>query len=116
MPSCTLLKVPFEHSIWLAIVIGKKTRGCASNKLHAKNSQVFPGQQMEIGTTKGKGAEIFLSERQNLLGDFLSVEIQASICGAEEWTEIALFGESKKKWFKTFLRLPNGIPSHDTFG
>ena len=30
--------------------------------------------------------------------------------------EIELFGEAKVYWFKTFLDLPNGIPSHDTFG
>jgi hypothetical protein len=25
------------------------------------------------------------------------------------------FGKAKREWFATFLRLPNGIPSHDTF-
>lgn len=45
----------------------------------------------------------------------LVISICAAICGAEEWTEIELFGKSKRKWFKTFLDLPNGIPSHDTF-
>jgi predicted transposase YbfD/YdcC len=38
------------------------------------------------------------------------------ICGADGWVQIALFGRSKRKWFKTFLALTNGIPSHDTFG
>jgi predicted transposase YbfD/YdcC len=27
-----------------------------------------------------------------------------------------MFGRSKEEWFRTFLELPNGIPSHDTFG
>jgi len=38
------------------------------------------------------------------------------ICGAEGWTDIENFGNSKLPWLKTFLELPNGIPSHDTFG
>jgi predicted transposase YbfD/YdcC len=39
-----------------------------------------------------------------------------TICGADGWVEIQRFGEAKKEWFSTFLELPNGIPSHDTFG
>jgi predicted transposase YbfD/YdcC len=50
------------------------------------------------------------------LGDILAISICAVICGAEGWTDIELFGKSKESWFKTFLELPNGIPSHDTFG
>ena len=50
------------------------------------------------------------------LGDTLAIAICAVICGAEGWTDIELFGKSKESWFKTFLELPNGIPSHDTFG
>lgn len=50
------------------------------------------------------------------LSDILVITICAVICGADEWTEIELFGRSKRKWFQTFLALPNGIPSHDTLG
>ena len=39
-----------------------------------------------------------------------------SICGADNWVAIAEFGRVKADWLKTFLALPNGIPSHDTFG
>lgn len=38
------------------------------------------------------------------------------ICGAESWVEIEQFGRAKADWFKTFLDLPHGIPSHDPFG
>src|SRR5260370_32663135 len=38
------------------------------------------------------------------------------IGGAESWVEIAEVGQVKADWFATFLDLPNGIPSHDTFG
>src|SRR5207247_6825709 len=38
------------------------------------------------------------------------------LCGAEGWVDIESFGKTKEAWLKTFLELPNGIPSHDTFG
>jgi predicted transposase YbfD/YdcC len=38
------------------------------------------------------------------------------ICGAEGWAEIEEFGRTKEAWLQSFLELPNGIPSHDTFG
>jgi predicted transposase YbfD/YdcC len=38
------------------------------------------------------------------------------ICGADDWAEVELFGQSKEPWLRTFLGLPHGIPSHDTFG
>lgn len=47
--------------------------------------------------------------------DILVIAICAIICGADNWEEVALFGRSKQAWFKTFLELPKGIPSHDTF-
>ena len=40
----------------------------------------------------------------------------AVICGAYSWTEVELFGCQKQAWLTTFLELPHGIPSHDTFG
>jgi predicted transposase YbfD/YdcC len=48
--------------------------------------------------------------------DILVISILATICGADGWTEICEFAEAKLEWLKTFLELPNGIPSHDTFG
>jgi predicted transposase YbfD/YdcC len=46
--------------------------------------------------------------------DIVGLTICAVICGAETWEEIEAYGHSKSAWLKTFLRLPNGIPSHDT--
>jgi predicted transposase YbfD/YdcC len=54
--------------------------------------------------------------KRHLLADILAIAICAIICGADSWVQVALFGRCKRKWFKTFLELPNGIPSHDTFG
>ena len=54
--------------------------------------------------------------KRHLLADILTLAICAVICGADGWVQIALFGRCNLKWFQTFLALPNGIPSHDTFG
>ncbi len=49
------------------------------------------------------------------LFDILVIAICAIIAGADTWEDVADFGQAKHAWFKTFLELPNGIPSHDTF-
>ena len=54
--------------------------------------------------------------KEHKLMDMVVIAICAVICGAEGWTDIENFGNSKLPWLKTFLELPNGIPSHDTFG
>ena len=53
---------------------------------------------------------------EHLLNDILIIAICAVICGADSWVEVEQFGKAKEKWFRTFFRLPHGIPSHDTFG
>ena len=50
------------------------------------------------------------------LNDILVITILAVTCGADGFEQIAQFGRSKLDWLETFLDLPNGIPSHDTFG
>ncbi len=53
--------------------------------------------------------------KRHVLLDILVIAICASICGADTWTDVELFGQAKERWFRTFLELPHGIPSHDTF-
>lgn len=53
--------------------------------------------------------------KDHLLIDILVIAICAVICGADDFVAIARFGRAKQTWFATFLELPNGIPSHDTF-
>ena len=55
------------------------------------------------------------SKRHGLL-DIITIAICAVICGADSWVYVEMFGKSKEDWFRSFLDLPNGIPSHDTFG
>src|SRR5271163_3901121 len=53
--------------------------------------------------------------RRHLLMDIISITICGVICGCKSWGEIALYGRKKAEWLHTFLELPNGIPSKDTF-
>jgi len=54
--------------------------------------------------------------KDHKLIDIIAIAICGVICGAEGWVDIENFGKSKELWLRTFLELPNGIPSHDTFG
>lgn len=54
--------------------------------------------------------------KRHSLPDMILIAICAVICGADGWAQVEQFGQAKLKWFRTFLDLPNGIPSHDTFG
>jgi len=53
--------------------------------------------------------------REHLLEEILLMAIAAVLSGAGSWNEIEDYGKAKRRWFKGFLKLPGGIPSHDTF-
>jgi predicted transposase YbfD/YdcC len=55
------------------------------------------------------------SRLHNLL-DIIAITLCAVICGADSWVDVEKYGIAKHDWLKRFLKLPNGIPSHDTFG
>ncbi len=52
--------------------------------------------------------------KKHLLCDIVILSILGVLCGAESWDAIELFGKTKLEFLKTILKLPNGIPSHDT--
>jgi predicted transposase YbfD/YdcC len=54
--------------------------------------------------------------QRHLLVDLLVISVLAVIAGADGPVAIALWGKLNHKWLERHLRLPNGIPSHDTFG
>jgi len=54
--------------------------------------------------------------RLHPLTTILVLSLLAVLCGADSFVAIEAFGQSKEAWLKTFLDLPNGIPSHDTLG
>ncbi len=53
--------------------------------------------------------------REHKFIDILVITICAAICGADDWVSVEQFGSAKQAWFASFLELPSGIPSHDTF-
>lgn len=74
-----------------------------------------PTAKIESHFEKVRDPRIGNAKRHKLL-DILVIAICAVICGADGWSDIELFGKNKAGWLKKFLELPNGIPSHDTFG
>lgn len=54
--------------------------------------------------------------RRHRLRDIIILAICGVLCGADGWVEIEEFGKAKEAFFTDLLKLPNGIPSHDTFG
>jgi predicted transposase YbfD/YdcC len=54
--------------------------------------------------------------RRHELLDILILAVCAVICDCNSWVDIAQFCRIRLDWFQSFLHLPNGIPSHDTFG
>lgn len=55
------------------------------------------------------------TKRHQLL-DIITIALCAVLCGADSWVDVETFGKAKLPWLRSFLDLPNGIPSHDTFG
>ena len=53
--------------------------------------------------------------KRHLLIDIIAIAICAVIAGADDWQQIVTFARHRRAWLQTFLALPNGIPSHDTF-
>jgi predicted transposase YbfD/YdcC len=53
--------------------------------------------------------------KQHILVEIIVMAVCCTICGANGFTEIVVIANAKKEWFQTFLTLPSGIPSHDTF-
>lgn len=47
--------------------------------------------------------------------DIMVIGICTVICGGDDYEAMEAFGKAKERWFRTFLELPSGIPSHDTF-
>ena len=56
-----------------------------------------------------------INARLHSLHDILVIALCTIVCGGQTCTDMELFGQSKREFLETFLPLPNGIPSHDTF-
>ena len=75
------------------------------------------GQETSIGAHFASLADPRADRGQDhLLLDMITIALCAVICGADGWVAVETFGRAKAAWLRTFLALPGGIPSHDTFG
>jgi predicted transposase YbfD/YdcC len=55
-------------------------------------------------------------QKRHELLDIIAITICAVFCGADTWVDVEDFGQAREDWLRTFPKLENGIPSHDTFG
>jgi len=53
--------------------------------------------------------------RLHKLEDIIFIAIASVLSGVQSWNEMEMYGNTKISWLETFLELPNGIPTHDTF-
>ena len=106
-------------SIKGASIKGASIKGASIKGASIKGASIKGASIKGASITEHFGAlddpRIERSKRHQLL-DIIIIALCGSICGADSWVHIELFGQAKEKWFRTFLELPNGIPSHDTFG
>ena len=70
-----------------------------------------PAARLFAGVTDPRVART----RRHLLCDLLLIVLCATLAGAEGFCDIAEWAQTKEGWLRTFLDLPGGIPSHDTF-
>ncbi|QDS98836.1 ISAs1 family transposase [Adhaeretor mobilis] len=54
--------------------------------------------------------------KRHRLSDIVAIALCGAICGADSWADVERFGNEKIDWFRTWLPLEHGIPSHDTLG
>jgi predicted transposase YbfD/YdcC len=54
--------------------------------------------------------------RNHDLVELIFLALTATLCGAQGWVDVERFARSKRSWFRRFIRLEHGVPSHDTFG
>lgn len=78
-----------------------------------KNSYVAPPITRHFITVSDPRLE---HNKEHKLIDIIMIAICGVIAGCDSWVEIEDFGRDRQDWFATFLELPGGTPSHDTFG
>lgn len=57
----------------------------------------------------------FQPKCSHILSEVVFMATCAMMCGFDTWSEISLFAQEREQWFRRWLTLPSGIPSHDTF-
>lgn len=76
---------------------------------------VHPSPRIADGFADRVDPRIARTRRHELL-DLITIALCGVVCGAESWVEGEDWGDAKLDWRRTWLALPHGIPSPDTFG
>ena len=103
-----------EHNIAIGVGREKKEDGAGQNS-ETEEEVPTPLTLIEQHFSGLKDPRMERTKKHALF-DIVTITICAVIGGADNWVEVAEFGQSKETWLRGFLDLPNGIPSHDTFG
>jgi predicted transposase YbfD/YdcC len=77
--------------------------------------ECLPGRELREHFAELPDPRVERTKRHALL-DLVAVAVCAVIAGADSWVAVETFGRRKEAFLRRFLALPNGIPSHDTFG
>ena len=89
-----------------------KVRSGASWKSGTSRHQSFAVSRSFISTIPDPRVE---RTQRHELADILVIAICGLLCRGETFNDLKNFRNAKLEWFKTFLKLPNGIPSHEIF-
>src|SRR5262249_16833090 len=128
--------VDLEREAVAAVVVGSGGVGAAGagQSHHSRGSGLTEGGQlgawpspwgdanMAAGSPSWLGHFAGLTDpgvergREHPLLSVVGVALCAVLGGADDWVAVERFGKAKIDWFRRFLDLPDGIPSHDTFG
>jgi predicted transposase YbfD/YdcC len=55
-------------------------------------------------------------QQRHVFSEVVVLTIVAFLANCNDWMAVERFGKSRIEWLRTFLKLENGIPSHDTIG
>src|SRR5207245_4983446 len=94
---------------------GEERANCGTSKQPVKEPCMTERTRLSLMDHLGEVPDprMARTQRHELL-DILAIALCAVIGGADTWTEVVEFCESKLAWFSTFFKLPNGIAAHDT--
>ena len=91
-----------------------------STPLVAALARHYPGAAIDFFLSRNNAFVLENDPRvrkrcDHLMIDMIVIALCGVICGCDNWQQIEAFGQRREDWLRRFLRLPNGIPSHDTF-
>ena len=75
---------------------------------------VGPGAVVEAFFVDLTDPRVDRGKNHNLL-EMIFMALTATLCGAQGWADVERFVRSKRSWFRQFIALEHGVPSHDTF-